>query len=157
MTQTSKGESNDSSAARRATVGVMALATDTELAAAIATCGDITKVIDLKSPETGLVMLRGRIGGDGAPFNVGEATVTRAVVRLSDGTIGYSYRLGRDKTAARHAAILDAFWQITDHRERIERQVLTPIRQRIAAENARASGEAAASRVEFFTLARERT
>ena len=32
----------------------------------------------LRGPETGLVTVRGRIGGGGAPFNTGEATVTRA-------------------------------------------------------------------------------
>ena len=37
----------------------------------------------LRGPETGLVMVRGRIGGGGAPFNLGEATVTRATVRLA--------------------------------------------------------------------------
>ncbi len=34
--------------------------------------------VELRATETGLVMLRGRIGGDGDRFNVGEATVTRA-------------------------------------------------------------------------------
>jgi alpha-D-ribose 1-methylphosphonate 5-triphosphate synthase subunit PhnG len=141
--------------AHRATVGTLASATSAELTTAISICGDIDGVVDLKPPETGLVMLRGRVGGDGAPFNVGEATVTRAVVLLSGGTIGYSYRLGRDTVAARKAAILDALWHVPDKRERIETHVLTPIRERIAAERARASREAAASRVEFFTLARE--
>jgi alpha-D-ribose 1-methylphosphonate 5-triphosphate synthase subunit PhnG len=139
----------------RATVSALASATANELTAAMAVLGDIAAVVDLRRPETGLVMLRGRIGGDGAPFNVGEATVTRAVVRLANGTTGYSYRLGRDKGAARHAAILDALWQIPDLRERIEALVLRPIRDRIAADRARASSEAAATRVEFFTLARE--
>lgn len=141
--------------AHRATVGTLASATSAELTKAIGICGDIGGVVDLKPPATGLVMLRGRIGGNGAPFNVGEATVTRAVVRLSRGAIGYSYRLGRDQAAARQAAILDALWHVPDQRERIEMHVLKPIRERIAAERARASREAAASRVEFFTLARE--
>src|SRR5512139_3658243 len=36
----------------------------------------------LRAPETGLVMLRGRMGATGAAFNLGEATVTRCAVRL---------------------------------------------------------------------------
>ena len=51
---------------------------------------------DLKPVESGLVMLRGRIGGDGAPFNLGEATVTRAVVELPTGERGFAHILGRD-------------------------------------------------------------
>src|SRR5262245_12071874 len=62
----------------------------------------------LRGPETGLVTLRGRIGGGGAPFNFGEATVTRATVRLPGGTVGHSYALGRDKEKARLSAIADA-------------------------------------------------
>src|SRR5919197_1789732 len=59
----------------------------------------------LRGPETGLVTLRGRMGGGGAPFNFGEATVTRATVRLPDGTVGHAYALGRDKEKARLSAI----------------------------------------------------
>ncbi len=147
--------SSNPTAAYRETVAALASASSAELAAAMALVGEVTEVADLKPPETGLVMLRGRIGGDGAPFNVGEATVTRAVVRLADGSIGYSYRLGRDKVAARQAAILDALWQLPDQRAHIETHVLKPIRERIAAERDRASREAAATRVEFYTLARE--
>ena len=51
----------------------------------------------LRGPETGLVTLRGRIGGGGAPFNVGEATVTRATVRLPSGQVGHCYALGRSE------------------------------------------------------------
>ena len=62
----------------------------------------------MRGPETGLVTLRGRIGGGGAPFNFGEATVTRATVRLPGGAIGHAYALGRDKAKARLCAIADA-------------------------------------------------
>ena len=52
---------------------------------------------NLREPENGLVMVRGRIGGDGAPFNLGEATVSRAAVRLATGEVGFGYTLGRDR------------------------------------------------------------
>src|SRR6185503_8594621 len=52
---------------------------------------------NLRTPENGLVMVRGRIGGDGAPFNLGEATVSRAAVRLATGEVGFGYTLGRDR------------------------------------------------------------
>ncbi len=67
---------------------------------------------DLREPENGLVMVRGRIGGDGAPFNLGEATVSRAAVRLATGEVGFGYALGRDRRKAqadravrRHGAV----------------------------------------------------
>ena len=145
----------DDSPSRQDAMALFSRATPEVLAAAVERLALTRTVVDLKAPETGLVMVRGRIGGDGAPFNVGEATVTRSVVRLACGTVGYSYRLGRDKAAARNAAILDALWQLPAHRERIETHVLKTVRHRIAAERDRASREAASSRVEFFTLSRE--
>ncbi|MGI9568832.1 MAG: phosphonate C-P lyase system protein PhnG, partial [Desulfobulbia bacterium] len=39
----------------------------------------------VRKPETGLVMVRGRAGGTGNPFNLGEATVTRCSVRSPSG------------------------------------------------------------------------
>ncbi|MEE4381134.1 MAG: phosphonate C-P lyase system protein PhnG, partial [Pseudomonadales bacterium] len=45
----------------------------------------------LRAPEFGLVMVRGRTGGTGDRFNLGEMTVTRCAVRLADGTTGVSY------------------------------------------------------------------
>ena len=109
---------------------------------------------DLKPVETGLVMLRGRAGGDGAPFNLGEATVTRSVVELPGGERGYGHVLGRDAERARSAAILDALWLRRESREAVEAHVLFPIAARIAAERARSEAETAATRVDFFTLVR---
>lgn len=147
----------DETEMRRRTMAVLAAATAEELRGAIDHIADLGTVEDLKMPETGLVMLRGRIGGDGALFNIGEATVTRAVVRLESGEIGYGVRLGRDAAAARDAAILDALWQSSRLRRHIEAAVLQPIGERLQAERAVRSRQAAATRVDFFTLAREAT
>jgi alpha-D-ribose 1-methylphosphonate 5-triphosphate synthase subunit PhnG len=108
----------------------------------------------VRSPETGLVMLRGRMGGDGAPFNCGEATVSRAVVELDTGERGFGQLLGRDKAQAQHAATIDALYQRAADAADVEALVLTPIAQRLAAEAQRQRAETAATRVDFFTLVR---
>ncbi len=69
---------------------------------------------NLREPENGLVMVRGRIGGDGAPFNLGEATVSRAAVRIASGEVGFGYTLGRDAEKARMIALCDAMVQSTE-------------------------------------------
>ncbi len=74
----------------------------------------------LRQPENGLVMVRGRIGGDGAPFNLGEASVSRAAVRLSSGEVGFGYVLGRDGEKARLIALCDALIQSDAFRDRVE-------------------------------------
>ena len=66
----------------------------------------------IRGPEAGLVMVRARIDGGGARFNLGEATVTRATVRLhgeplAATAVGTSYVLGTDLGHARLAAVFD--------------------------------------------------
>lgn len=137
-------------AARQAAMALCAEATSAELRAALAAVGFTAELQDLRRPETGLVMVRGRIGGDGAPFNLGEATVTRAAVRLPDGAIGFAYHLGRDGAKARLAAALDGLWQ-GGARGEVE-AVLAPVRARLDAERAQQERQTAATRVNFFTL-----
>jgi alpha-D-ribose 1-methylphosphonate 5-triphosphate synthase subunit PhnG len=108
---------------------------------------------ELRSPENGLVMLRGRVGGDGAPFNLGEATVTRAAVRLAGGETGFAYVLGRDARKARLIAICDAMLQ-SPVREKVLDTVVAPLEQAILARRQQTDAETAATRVNFFTLVR---
>ena len=109
---------------------------------------------ELRPPESGLVMLRGRIGGDGAPFNAGEATVTRAAIALASGEKGFAYVLGRDSKKARLAALCDALWQRPSTRQDIESQILAPLRREQDERQERAQAQTAATRVDFFTLVR---
>ncbi|PDT16974.1 phosphonate C-P lyase system protein PhnG [Rhizobium sp. J15] len=108
----------------------------------------------VRGPETGLVMVRGRIGGGGAPFNLGEVTMTRATVRLESGSIGHAQALGTDREKARLAAIFDALWQEDATTDFVERALLLPIAERIAAAERRKAEETAATRVDFFTMVR---
>jgi alpha-D-ribose 1-methylphosphonate 5-triphosphate synthase subunit PhnG len=107
----------------------------------------------VRGPETGLVMVRGRIGGGGSPFNLGEVTVSRASVRLSSGEIGHGQLLGGDKSHARLAAIIDALGQKPDFGARVT-ALADAITARIAAEDAQRRAETAATKVDFFTLVR---
>ena len=108
----------------------------------------------LREPENGLVMLRGRIGGDGAPFNLGEATVSRAAVRLATGEVGFGYTLGRDGQKAQMIALCDALVQSNDFSGAVEENVLAPLRAAMVAERDRKAAETAATRVDFYTMVR---
>jgi len=116
--------------------------------------GIAAKAETLRGPETGLVTVRGRIGGGGSPFNVGEATVTRATVRLSSGEVGHAYALGRDREKARLSATIDALWQRTDMRAAVEAAIVAPLAAEIEAADARRKAETAATKVDFFTMVR---
>jgi alpha-D-ribose 1-methylphosphonate 5-triphosphate synthase subunit PhnG len=109
---------------------------------------------NLREPENGLVMVRGRIGGDGAPFNLGEATVSRAAVRLSTGEVGFGYTLGRDRQKARMIALCDAMLQSDQFARSVEANVIAPLRAAMVANRSRKAAETAATRVDFYTLVR---
>jgi alpha-D-ribose 1-methylphosphonate 5-triphosphate synthase subunit PhnG len=99
-------------------------------------------------------MVRGRIGGDGAAFNLGEATVSRAAVRLSTGEVGFGYALGRDGEKARMIALCDAMVQSDGFTGLVEAKVLAPLRAAMTAKRHRIAAETAATRVDFYTLVR---
>jgi len=109
---------------------------------------------NLREPENGLVMVRGRIGGDGAAFNLGEATVSRAAVRLSTGEVGFGYTLGRDRRKAQMIALCDAMVQSDQFAHSVEAIVIAPLRAAIVAKQNRQAAETAATRVDFYTLVR---
>jgi alpha-D-ribose 1-methylphosphonate 5-triphosphate synthase subunit PhnG len=138
---------------RQAAMAVLAHADTAEIAARLAALA-LPPHQHLREPENGLVMVRGRIGGDGAPFNLGEATVSRAAVRLDSGELGIGYALGRDTRKAELIALCDALIQSAAHADSIEVSVLAPLRGRIAADRRRKAAEAAATKVDFYTLVR---
>ncbi len=134
---------------RRAALGLLARAPAARLAQLLP---DLPAHEILRRPEIGTVMVRGRAGGTGSAFNLGEITVTRASIRLTSGEIGHGYVQGRDKPHALRAAAADALGQRDP--EGTEALVLSPLRAEEAARRAATAAEAAATRVEFFTLVR---
>ena len=114
----------------------------------------------LRPPEIGAVMVRGRAGGTGAPFNLGEMTVTRCALRLeggpADGLVGHAYVAGRCREKALVAALCDALMQDEVQAVVVRDAVLVPLAQAAAEARETLAAKAAATRVEFFTLARKR-
>lgn len=107
----------------------------------------------LRAPQIGSVMVRGRAGATGAPFNLGEMTVTRCALTLATGEVGHAYIKGRRKADAEAAALVDALMQ-TDQASALRRDVLTPLAQDRATARKNRAAKAAATKVDFFTMAR---
>jgi alpha-D-ribose 1-methylphosphonate 5-triphosphate synthase subunit PhnG len=110
----------------------------------------------LRGPEIGLVMVRGRVGGGGAAFNFSEMTVTRCTIRAG-GRVGHAYIAGRDPAKAELAARLDAVLQDADQAEAFRRAVIDPLDALEFERRAALAARAAATRVDFFTLATMRS
>ena len=149
---TASGE-NGRQARRKAAMAVLAHATAVEIAAHLDAI-ELPSHEPLREAENGLVMVRGRIGGDGAPFNIGEATVSRAAVRLASGEVGFGYTLGRDADKARMIALCDALVQSAEFAGSVETSVIAPLRIAMLARRNRRAAEAAATRVDFYTMVR---
>lgn len=109
----------------------------------------------LRPPEIGLVMVRGRAGGVGDRFNLGEMTVTRCAVRLASGETGVSYRSGRDKQAAEVAAVLDGMLQ-RDESRAAAAVIVQRLQEAQAAQRAEQARRSGATKVQFFTMTRTR-
>lgn len=107
----------------------------------------------LRAPEVGGVMVRGRAGATGAAFNLGEMTVTRCALQLSDGRVGHGYVQGRDKRHATQAALIDALMQGAEA-AMIRTKILTPLTEAETTRRQTRAARAAATKVDFFTLVR---
>lgn len=134
--------------ARRNRMGLLARANPARLAQIMP---EMPKHNVLRAPETGAVMVRGRTGASGAPFNLGEMTVTRCTLTLEDGTVGHAYVQGRDKDHALRAALLDARME---HGDAEASKVLETLRLEEIARRQKRTEKAAATKVEFFTMVR---
>ncbi len=143
----------ESTAARRRWMGVLARATASEIAERLRNAPPLPPHTRLRGPEAGLVMVRGRQGGDGAPFNLGEMTVARCTVGIRDGVVGHAYVAGRDAGKAELAAALDAALQVDALRPALLGAVVEPLAAAQAERAARVARKAAATRVDFSTLA----
>jgi alpha-D-ribose 1-methylphosphonate 5-triphosphate synthase subunit PhnG len=142
----------DIEAPRQEALGVLASAEMKDLNGAWETWANRPDVQMIRGPETGLIMLRGRTGGGGAPFNMGEATVSRASVRIATGEVGHGYCLGRDEDKAMLIAVIDALFQREP--DNIEFAILRPLRDIAHARDKQRQDETAATKVEFFTMVR---
>jgi alpha-D-ribose 1-methylphosphonate 5-triphosphate synthase subunit PhnG len=136
---------------RQRWMGLLARAAPDRLAALMP--GPLPAHALLRAPEIGAVMVRGRVSATGAPFNLGEMTVTRCSVRLEGGAVGHAHVQGRDRDHARRAAVMDALMQGPEAAA-LQRAVLDPLAREEGARRHARAARAAATKVEFFTLVR---
>jgi len=144
---------SDPNAARKAWLGLLARSPAADVARLWLALGIEPTHTVLRAPEIGSVMVRGRAGAIGAAFNLGEMTVTRASVKMADGTVGHGYVQGRGKDHALQAALVDALMQ-TGAASIVEAGLLAPLRAAMARKKTDRAAKAAATKVDFFTMVR---
>jgi len=130
-------------------MGILARSSEAELTSLWETYDEKTEYKCLREPEIGLVMVRGRAGGTGSRFNLGEMTVSRCSVSLDDGTIGHGYVRGRNRKHAEMIAVFDAHFQKTG-----AASFLNDLKAEQTAKANQKSSKAAATKVDFYTMVR---
>ena len=146
-------DDNGDIARRKAAMAVLAHAAGAQIAACLEGIA-LPAYEKLREAESGLVMVRGRAGGDGAPFNLGEATVSRAAVRLATGEVGFGYALGRNRDKALMIALCDALVQSNAFSGLVETRVIAPLRAAHRADQQQKAARTAATKVDFYTMVR---
>lgn len=154
-------------------MGTLAKAPLAKLEQCMTALGELPAYGFLRSPEIGLAMVRGRAGGVGDAFNLGEITLTRCVVHLADlgehttstvsaesaeglaeAGIGFGYVVGRSPRHAELAALCDALLQQGLWHHPVMSKVIEPLQQTMQQAIAQQQQQTAATQVEFFTLLR---
>ena len=143
----------DENASRKAWMSLLAKAPEGRVAALLDAAMERPSFTWLRAPQIGSTMVRGRTGGTGAPFNLGEMTVTRCALTLENGKVGHAYVHGRRKADAEAAALVDALMQ-GQGAGKVRACVLEPLENELAAKKSERAAKAAATKVEFFTMAR---
>lgn len=149
-----QGAATGETTARKHWLAVLARTPRERLEAALAGLAPAPRYRALKPAEAGLVMVRGRAGGTGARFNLGEMTVTRAAIALEEGPVGVGYVPGRDRRRAELVAVFDALLQLSDRRAPLMATLIDPQAAEIEAARTARAAKVAATRVSFFTMVR---
>ncbi len=145
----------DASQQRKTWMSVLARAAFSDLQTQWATLDLPLPIFQVIRPaEIGLAQVRARMGGGGRQFNMGDVTLTRAVVKLDSGEMGYSYLQGRNKQHAELAAVIDGLMQTSEYQERLTRELITPLAALKAEQEQLRQQQVASSKVDFFTLVR---
>jgi alpha-D-ribose 1-methylphosphonate 5-triphosphate synthase subunit PhnG len=142
----------DSTSARQHWMSVLARAPATAIESGLTRDGPLPVWTRVRGPETGLVMVRGRAGGSGSPFNLGEMSVTRCTVRLESGATGHAYVAGRDERQAELAAVADALLQAPATGADLGDALIRPLAEAQREQRQTRAEKAAATRVEFFAM-----
>ncbi len=140
-------------ARRQAWMAILAKSSVVDLERYVRTLEKLPKYFFLRHPEIGLAMVRGKAGGTGEAFNLGEMTVTRCVIKMED-VKGFGYVRGRSKRHAELAAVYDGLLQQEKWFSQVQKQVIQPLQTKLSEHQQKQQSQIEATKVEFFTMLR---
>lgn len=115
---------------------VLTLSAYEDLADWLSTLAPLPPFEFVHGPEVGLAMVRGRAGGEGEPFDLGEMPVTRCRLRVftsaGEEKVGHAVVAGRDPLHAEVVALCDAMLQSSSWSASVVARVLAPAERLLA-------------------------
>ena len=139
---------------RKRWMGILARASFEDMERFWSPYKDHTTYEILRQPEYGLTMVRGRAGGTGQQFNLGEMSITRCSIKLEGGLVGHAYIAGRNRKHAEFAAVFDALLQSPAHHDAIQSEILSPLANTHLEKLELRSKKASSTKVDFYTMVR---
>ena len=140
--------------ARKTLLSVLSKSNQSDIQEAWDSVGLSPEYTLLKQPEIGMVMVKAKTGGDGAPFNMGEMTVTRTILQLASHELGYGYTAGRDKQKSLTIALADACYQVDAWKALIDQELLAPLQETLRQKESQHQEKVDGTKVNFFTMVR---
>ena len=114
--------------------------------------------LELSGGDGELRQDRGRSDGDvvGAEnkFDIAGFEFEAKDGTFVSGEVGFGYTLGRDREKARMIALCDALLQSNAAADAVEAKVIAPLRAAMSDRRGRKAAEAAATKVDFYTMVR---
>lgn len=139
---------------RQTWMAILAKSSLADLEQQIKTLGHLPTYTFLRKSEIGLAMIRGRAGGTGQAFNLGEMTVTRCVIKMEENIQGFGYVGGRSKRHAELAAVCDGLLQQEKWFQKVSDRVIQPLKAKYSDRQQKQQSQTDATKVEFFTMLR---
>lgn len=138
---------------RQQWMATLAKADINQLEKKVAEIGALPQYEFIRPPEIGLTMVRGRAGGKGQVFNLGEMTITRCAVKIGE-VIGFGYVAGRSHRHGELAALCDGLMQLPEWSGIVKSVVIEFLTAEANRKKELQHLQTEATKVNFFTLAR---
>lgn len=139
--------------ARQKWMAILAKSNLNQLETKVAEIGTLPEYSFIRPPEIGLTMVRGRAGGTGQVFNLGEMTITRCTLKIEE-VIGFGYVGGRSYRHAELAALCDGLMQIPEWHDIVQSIVIEFLEAEAKRKTEIQQCQTEATKVNFFTLKR---
>lgn len=139
---------------RKTWMGLLSCADPDDLATIRKNLDSLIDYIYIIKPETGMIMVQAKADGSKQRFNLGEAMVSRCILKVKEQYLGTSWIMGSNIKHAELAALFDALLQDPEYKKKLHTPLIEFLRKKAETKDRDLARDAVDTKVEFFTLKR---